>query len=96
MYINTFIFSHEQLRTNQHSNINTTVDLCKIVDSYYQVKEVDSTSNIYSTLETIANDTLTFWVSFMLPSISYVHLSLGHMYNVCYTHKLAVAMCMTF
>ena len=96
MYINTFIFSHEQLRTNQHSNINTTVDLCKIVDSYYQVKAVDSTSNIYNTLETIANDTLTLWVSFMLPSISYVHLSLGHMYNVCYTHKLAVAMCMTF
>ena len=75
------------------SNINITLDLCKIVDSYYQVKAVDNTSNIYNTLETIANDTLTFWVSFMSPSISYVHLSLGHMYH-CYTHKLAVAMCM--
>ena len=64
------------------------------MDSYYQVKEVDNTSNIYSTLKTMANDTLTFWVSFMLPSISYVHLSLGHMYHVLYTHKLAVAMCM--
>ena len=64
------------------SNINITLDLCKIVDSYYQVKAVDNTSNIYNTLETIANDTLTFWVSFMSPSISYVHLSLGHMYHV--------------
>ena len=93
--INPFIFSHEQLQTiNQHSNINTTLDLCKIVYSYYQVKAVDNTSDIYNTLETIANDTLTFWVSFMLPSISYVHLSLGHMYHVCYSHKSAVAMCM--
>ena len=87
---------HEQVRTINRTlydpNINTTLDLCKIVDSYYQVKAVNSTSNIYNTLKTIADNTLTFWVSFMSPSISYVHLSLGHMYNVCYTHKSAVAM----
>ena len=47
------------------SNISATLQLCTIVDSYYQVKAVDNTSNIYNTLETIANDTLTFWVSFM-------------------------------
>ena len=64
------------------SNVGATLQLCKIVDSYYQVKAVDSTSDIYNTLKTMANDTLTFWVSFMSPSISYVHLSLGHMYHV--------------
>ena len=64
------------------SNVSATLQLCKIVDSYYQVKAVDNASNIYNTLKTMANDTLTFWVSFMSPSISYVHLSLGHMYHV--------------
>ena len=72
--------------TLNSSNVNATLQLCTIVDSYYQVKAVDNNSNIYSTLENITNDTLTFWVSFMLPSISYA--------CVCYSHKLAVAICM--
>ena len=78
--------SHLQLQEIKEiindSNVSATLQLCKIVDSYYQVKAVDSTSDIYNTLKTMANDTLTFWVSFMSPSISYVHLSLGHMYHV--------------
>ena len=58
--------------TNDTIN-TTTVQLCKIVDSYYRVKAVDNTSDIYQHLETfekLANDTFTFWVSF-----HYVHLS---------------------
>ena len=61
--------------TLNSSNVNATLQLCTIVDSYYQVKAVDNTSNIYNTLEKIANDTLTFWVSFMLPSIIYVFVT---------------------
>ena len=52
------------------SNVSAALQLCTIVDSYYQVKAVDNTSIIYNTLKTIANDTLTFWVSFMSLSIS--------------------------
>ena len=55
--------------TDSEFNTNTTLQLCAVVDSYYLVKAVDTTSNIYYTLETIANNTVQYWVSLMLLSI---------------------------
>ena len=39
------------------------------MDSYYRVKVVDTTSDIYIALEKIANDTVKFWASLVLLSI---------------------------
>ena len=52
--------------TDSEFNTNTTLQLCAVVNSYYLVKAVDTTSGIYTDLETIANDTVQFWVSLML------------------------------
>ena len=55
--------------TDSEFNTSTTLQLCAVVDSYYQVKAVDNTSQIYIDLENIANNTVNFWVSLMLLSI---------------------------
>ena len=67
--INPSVISHAEIQdiTNEF-NTNTTLQLCAVVESYYQVKAVDNTSHIYTDLENIANDTVQFWVSLMLLS----------------------------
>ena len=70
--INPSIISHAQIQnitTNLNDsefNTNTTLQLCAVVDSYYRVKVVDNTSEIYTALEKIANNTVQFWVSLTL------------------------------
>ena len=72
----------------QTINTNTTLQLCAVVNSYYQAKAVDNTSDIYIDLEKIANDTVTFWVSLMLLSIMCIfHKGIFTMF--CCTHKSA-------
>ena len=68
--INPSIIPHAQIQdiTSEFST-NTTLQLCIVVDSYYLVKAVDTTSGIYHTLENIANNTVQYWVSLMLLSI---------------------------
>ena len=69
VWINPSIISHAQIQNiTSEFSINTTLQLCTVVDSYYQVKAVDNTSGIYTDLEKIANDTVNFWVSLMLLS----------------------------
>ena len=68
----------------------TTLQLHAVVDSYYQVKAVDTTSDIYIALEKIATNAVTFWVSLMLLSI----MCTLHIYNLYCTHKSANK-CMT-
>ena len=69
MWINPSIISHAQIQNiSSEFNTNTTLQLCAVVESYYLVKAVDNTSRIYTALETIANDTVNFWVSLMLLS----------------------------
>ena len=66
----------------------TTLQLHAVVDSYYQVKAVDTTSDIYIALEKIANDTVKFWVSLMLLSIMCIfHKGIFTMY-VALTYQL--------
>ena len=69
VWINPSIISHAQIQNiSSEFNTNTTLQLCAVVESYYQVKAVDNTSRIYTALEKIANDTVNFWVSLMLLS----------------------------
>ena len=73
--INPSIISHTQKQiinrnlNDSEFNTSTTLQLCAVVDSYYRVKVVDTTSDIYIALEKIANDTVKFWASLVLLSI---------------------------
>ena len=97
VWINPSIISHTQ-NQNINRNLNdskfntsTTLQLCKVVDSYYQVKAVDTTSDIYTALENIANDTVKVWVSLMLLSIMCIfHKDTFTMY-VALTNQLTSA-----
>ena len=95
--INPSIISHAQRQnitrnlTDSKFNTTTTLQLCTFVDSYYRVKAVDTTSDIYIALEKIANDTVSFWVSLMLLSIMCIfHKGIFTMY-VALTNQLISA-----
>ena len=70
---------------------NTTLELCKVVDSYYQVKAVDNTSKIYTALETTATNTVKVWVSLMLLSIMCIYHKDTFAMYVALTNQLTSA-----
>ena len=95
--INPSMISHVQhqniTRNSNDSEFNTTtiLQLCAVVDSYYRVKAVDNTSDIYIALENIATNIVKFWVSLMLLSIMCIfHKGIFTMY-VALTNQLISA-----
>ena len=95
--INPSMISHVQRQnitrnsSDSEFNTTTTLQLCAVVDSYYRVKAVDNTSDIYIALEKIANNTVKFWVSFMLLSIMCIFLKDIFTMYVALTNQLISA-----